>query len=150
MEGIIALLIPIFAVLGAIGIGLFSMFNKTRKIEILHKERKLAMEKGLPLPEEITERRNPETRHKQASLTNRKAFVILFFIGLAFALFFPHDHDPSGKMIAGILIMLSFAFLIISSFKYKMSDEEKDMYSPKRDFEDPLPPAKVVKDEDIQ
>lgn len=149
MEAIIALMIPIFAVLGGIGIGLFSMYSKNKKMELLHQERKIAMEKGLPLPEESYERINPEIRHKQASLANRKAFIILFFIGLAFAWFFPDGDDPTGNFIGGVLILLSFAFLVISSFKYKMSDEEKELYSSKRDYGDPLPPADVDNDEPV-
>lgn len=143
MEAMIALMIPIFAVLGGIGIVLFAMFNKNRKIELLHRERKLAMEKGLPLPEEVVERINPEIKHKQASLVNRKAFVIFFFIGLAFAWFFPTEADPSGRFMGAILILLSFAFLIISSFKYKMSTEEKELYKKKPDFGKPLSSARI-------
>ena len=103
MEAIIALMIPIFAVLGAFGVAFYGMYNKTRQRELHHEERKFAMEKGLPIPEEIVELKNPETRHKQASLANRKTFVILFFLGLAFAWFFPHEEDSSGKIIAAIL-----------------------------------------------
>ncbi|MCD6217164.1 hypothetical protein J7L05_04810, partial [bacterium] len=133
-EGIIALMIPVIAILGGCGIAIFSMYSETRKRELLHNERKIALEKGLPLPDDFKERKNPETRHKNAALVNRKVFVILFFIGLAFAWFFPDNADPSGRFIGAVLILLSFAFLIISTFKYKMSPEEKELYKPKSKF----------------
>ncbi len=143
MEAVIALMIPIIAILGGFGVAIFAMYSETRKRELLHEERKAAMEKGLPLPDNLTERRHPETKHKSAALINRKVFVILFFIGLAFSCFFPHNEDPSGRFIGGILIMLSFAFLIISTFKYKMSAEEKELFKPKSDFGKPLSSAEI-------
>jgi len=142
-EGIIALMIPVIAILGGCGIAIFSMYSETRKRELLHNERKIALEKGLPLPDDFKERKNPETRHKNAALVNRKVFVILFFIGLAFAWFFPDHDDPSGRFIGAVLILLSFAFLIISTFKYKMSPEEKELYKPKHDFGKPLSSAEI-------
>ena len=144
---IVALMIPMVGILGGFGVAIFSMHSGNKKREILHEERKIAMEKGLPLPDNLETMRNPETTHKNAALVNRKVFVILFFLGLAFAMFFPHKEDPAGGFIGGVLILLSFAFLIISSFKYKMSPEEKKLFSTKHNSGDALPPRDVEKDE---
>ena len=145
-ENIVALLIPVIAILGGFGVAIFAMYSETRKRELLHEERKIAIEKGLPLPEDFAEQKNPETKYKSAALVNRKVFVILFFLGLAFAWFFPEDADPAGRFIAAILILLSFAFLIISSFKYKLSAEEKELFKAKSDFGKPLSSA-IIEDE---
>ena len=142
-EDILALMIPIIAIIGGFGVAIFAMYNDTRRRELLHNERKIALEKGLPLPDDFKDRKNPETRHKNAALVNRKVFVILFFLGLAFLWFFPDNADPSGRFIGGISILLSFAFLIISTFKYKFSAEEKELYKPKQDFGEVLSSAKI-------
>jgi hypothetical protein len=107
----------------------FFGYVRMKRHEMLHEERKMAIDKGLVLPEEPNLVKNPEIAHKNAALQNRKAFVILFFLGLAFAIFMPPEDDFSGKLFGGVMIFLSFAFLIMSTFKYKLSDEEKEYYA---------------------
>ena len=139
-EDIVALLIPIFAVIGGFAVAIYGMMRQGRKRELLHEERKIAMERGLPLPKEFKMKKHPGIAHKNAALVNRKAFVILFFIGLAFAWFFPKG-DPEAPFMGAILIMLSFAFLIISLFKYKMTQEEEKYFESENDFGAPLTPV---------
>ncbi|MFH1513832.1 MAG: hypothetical protein ABIG42_00045 [bacterium] len=141
---VIALLIPIFAVIGSFAVAILGIMQQSRKRELLHEERKFAMERGLPVPRDFEPRRNPVSAHKNAALVNRKVFVILFFIGWAFLQFFP-EGDDAGKFIGAVCMLLSFAFLVISFFKYKMTPEEEKFYKSESDFGAPLNP--VVKSE---
>lgn len=124
MESGIALLIPIFSVIGGLILGGYAIAIDYRKRELRHKERIKALENGLPIPPEITEFKNPILAHKNASIVNRKAFVIILFLGLAFLLLGELDE---GMRVAGVLmVFLGLGFLVLSLLKYKITSEEKE------------------------
>jgi len=75
--GTVAILIPIIAVLGGMTIAVIGVIMNGREEELKHKERILAMEKGIPLPEMPKEERRP------AFLTLRAWGLIVAFVGLA-------------------------------------------------------------------
>lgn len=142
---IVALLIPITAIIFGFLIAGLSMYFNMRRRAMMHEERKYAMKHGLPVPSiEIEEHKNPIIAHKNATLANRKAFVILLFLGIAFMFLATEglDEDPSASFVGVALIMLSFAFLIISFFKYKLSPEEKKLLEKHKDYGQPLTPSK--------
>jgi hypothetical protein len=49
--GVVALLIPIVAVVGGMAIAIVGVITKSKEEELKHKERIIAMEKGIPIPE---------------------------------------------------------------------------------------------------
>jgi hypothetical protein len=49
--GVVALLIPIVAVVGGMAIAIVGVITKGKEEELKHKERIIAMEKGIPIPE---------------------------------------------------------------------------------------------------
>ncbi len=49
--GVVAMLIPIVAVVGGMAIAIVGVITKGKEEELKHKERILAMEKGIPIPE---------------------------------------------------------------------------------------------------
>jgi len=49
--GVVALLIPIVAVVGGMAIAIVGVITKSKEEELKHKERIIAMEKGIPVPE---------------------------------------------------------------------------------------------------
>jgi phosphatidylglycerophosphate synthase len=128
-ENIFGMFIGLVFVICTAGVVVFFGYIRMKRHVLQHEERKMAMEKGLVIPEEPESRKNPVIAHKNAAIQNRKAFLILFFLGLAFAIFIPADKDTTWKLFGGILVFLSFAFLIMSTFKYKLSDEEKEYYA---------------------
>jgi hypothetical protein len=128
-EDIFGMFIGLVFVICTAGVVVFFGYIRMKRHEMQHEERKIAMEKGLVIPEEPESRKNPVVAHKNAAIQNRKAFLVLFFLGLAFAIFVPPGDDFPGKLFGGIMILLSFAFLIMSTFKYKLSDEEKEYYA---------------------
>ena len=50
MFELVALLIPITAIVMGCGLGAFAMHKEHKKRELIYKERLAAMEKGIPLP----------------------------------------------------------------------------------------------------
>lgn len=58
----LAVLIPIIAVLGGMAIAVVSVIYQGRKDELKHKERIIAMEKGLPIPEEPVSQPKKDSR----------------------------------------------------------------------------------------
>jgi hypothetical protein len=127
-EDILALSIPIIFLLAGTFLAYFGMRTKQMQQEHIFEERKIAMEKGIPVPPIPQISKNPILAHKNASIANRKAFVILFFIGLAFLFFLPSDNvNPEAHFVGGALILLSLAMLINSFIKFKLTPEEKRM-----------------------
>lgn len=75
--GHIGVFIPIIAVLGGIFVAITAIMTNGRKKELEHKERIVAMEKGLELPEPTPEIRKPV-------YSGRRAMgLVMFGIGLA-------------------------------------------------------------------
>jgi hypothetical protein len=75
--GTIAILIPIIAVLGGMTIAVIAIIMNSRQEELKHKERLLAMEKGIELPEAPKEEKRP------AYLSLRAWGFIVTFVGIA-------------------------------------------------------------------
>ncbi len=75
--GNIALLIPIIAVFGGMTIAVIGVIMNGKQEELKHKERLLAMEKGIALPEMPKEEKRP------TYLTLRAWGLIITFVGLA-------------------------------------------------------------------
>ncbi len=78
-EGMIALFIPILAVIGGIALAIVGIVTKSREEELKHKERIIAMEKGIALPEE------PKPAEPQSGrMKHLTGGLVLTFLGVAF------------------------------------------------------------------
>jgi hypothetical protein len=75
--GVIALLIPILAVIGGIALAIVGIITKSREEELRHKERIVAMEKGMPVPE------MPKEEQRPRSARNRTWGLVLTLLGIA-------------------------------------------------------------------
>jgi hypothetical protein len=73
----LAVMIPIAGVLGGILIAIVAIVLGGRKKELEHKERLLAMEKGIEIPQPT----KPE--HRPAYQSNRTAGLVMTFLGIA-------------------------------------------------------------------
>ncbi|MDD4858319.1 MAG: DUF6249 domain-containing protein [Candidatus Krumholzibacteria bacterium] len=80
--GVVALLIPIIAVLGGMAIAVVGVLAKGKEEELKHKERILAMEKGIPIPQET----KPVQKVKPRYLAFRAWGLVITLIGLALVL----------------------------------------------------------------
>ncbi len=74
---VIALLIPILAVLGAFGTAITAIIIGGKERELEHKERLIAMEKGIPIPEPPKKKRHPRY------LAVRAWGLVMTFLGIA-------------------------------------------------------------------
>jgi len=73
----IAVMIPVVAILGGMAIAIVSIIMEARKRDLEHKERIVAMEKGIPLPEQ------PEKAAKPVYSKRRAQGLVWFGLGLA-------------------------------------------------------------------
>jgi hypothetical protein len=77
--GIVALLIPIIAVLGGMAIAIVGVITKSKEEELKHKERIVAMEKGIPVPEAPVAPKKETPRY----LAIRAWGLVITLLGLA-------------------------------------------------------------------
>jgi hypothetical protein len=108
-EGIIALLIPILAVIGGVALAVISIMTKSREEELKHKERIIAMEKGIPIPEE------PREEKPSKSMRHLTGGLVLTFLGLAFILLrFVAGNE--GALTAGVIIIAIGLALLLAGW----------------------------------
>jgi hypothetical protein len=74
---VIAILIPILVVIGVFATVIVGILSENRRKELAHKERLIAMDKGLPLPEKEREEKNPRY------LSIRAWGLVMAFLGVA-------------------------------------------------------------------
>jgi hypothetical protein len=105
--GLISIFIPILAVIGIFAMIIVVIIMSNREKELKHKERLLAMEKGMELPEEPIKQKRP------AYLSLRAWGLVLFSLGavLFFALWVQVGFKYSiwGLMPAGLGVGLMIA-----------------------------------------
>lgn len=75
--GVIAIFIPILTVFGVFVVVITSVIMSSKHKELAHKERLLAMEKGIPIPEK------PPVAKRPAHLTIRAWGLVLALLGVA-------------------------------------------------------------------
>jgi hypothetical protein len=78
--GVVALLIPIVAVVGGMAIAIVGVIIKGKEEELKHKERIIAMEKGIPIP--VSEPLPPK-KEKPRYLAIRAWGLVITLIGVA-------------------------------------------------------------------
>jgi len=78
----LGVLVPICAIVGGIIVAIFAVQKGFQRKKLLHEEKMLAIEKGMPIPLE------PEHRHDAvySFLKNIRTGLILFFLGIGLAL----------------------------------------------------------------
>jgi NADH:ubiquinone oxidoreductase subunit 6 (subunit J) len=74
---VLAIMIPITAIAGGIAVAIVSIIMGARKKELEHKERLLAMEKGIEIPQPYEPEKRPSYR------SNRTAGLVMTLLGIA-------------------------------------------------------------------
>lgn len=72
-----ALFIPIVSIMGGIGVAIVAIIMGGRRKELEHKERLIAMEKGMPIPDP------PAKRERPAYKRQRTGGLVCTFLGLS-------------------------------------------------------------------
>ena len=89
-EGSVTVMIPIFAIVFGVTVAIFAIMTahreKTLRVELRHKERLAAMEKGLELPPELEDPDNGGKRSRSGSLRSG-----LIGVGVGIVLYFALD-----------------------------------------------------------
>jgi len=117
-----AIMIPISAIMGGIVIAIVAIIIGGRKKELEHKERLLAMEKGIEIPQP------PKTECRPAYQSNRSAGFIMTFLGIAItAALWTTAGSDSG--VWGLIPLAIGIGLLISSAVEKKEVEKKDTRS---------------------
>ncbi len=89
-DGMVALFIPLFGIVFGVGVAIVAIMTahreKTLRVELRHKERLAAMEKGLELPPELEDPDNGGKRSRSGSLRSG-----LIGVGVGIVLYFALD-----------------------------------------------------------
>ena len=121
--GTFALTIPLLSLTGGIAIAIVAIIMSGKRKELAHKERLVAIEKGVPLPEE------PPKKTRSAYLKNRTAGLVVFFFGVALTI----AMWTSGGAVAGVWGLLAVAVgigYLLASFLEKKEIHESGEKTP--------------------
>ena len=122
----IAIFIPIILVFGGILIAITGIIIKGRNKDLEHRERLVAMEKGLPLPEpEIAVRRPVHSGRRVGGL-------VMFGIGLATTIAIWTVEGANGGVWGLIPLFIGVGLLIAAALDKKEYDEAKREEEQKR------------------
>lgn len=141
-EHLVALLIPIIAIVLGIGTGIIAMsldYLKRRKLmELYHQQRMAAIDKGIDLPPMPLDLLTADIRHRQRSRPLLKGLILIFVgITVVIALY----ADDRGKLAFYGLIPLGIglAYLIYHFAEGKtLAAEERQ-----KELSETKPPARV-------
>lgn len=121
MEGLVALSIPIFGIVGGICLVFAMFYFNHRKREMQHQERLRALELGIELPP-----LEQEDEGQGDPYGNLKAAVILIFLGVAFATAALTTDERDMLIPACIMASLGVAFLFIHFLVYRLKRREEE------------------------
>lgn len=128
----IGVMIPVIAVIGGVLIAITGIIVGGRKKDLEHKERLVAMEKGLPLPE--PERDEPKPVHSGRRATG----LVMFGIGLAVTIALWATPDAREAWGWGLVPLLIGVGLIIAAI---LDKKEYDARQQRREPGGSQPPA---------
>lgn len=114
----IAIFIPILAVLGGILIAITAVIVGGRKKDLEHRERLIALEKGIPLPEP------PQKEIKKAYSGRRAGGLVLTGIGLALWISISVAEGGDEGIWGIIPLFIGLGLLIASFFDKREYDRE--------------------------
>jgi len=107
---VVAVFIPILGVLGGVLIAITAVVMNGRRKELEHRERIIAMEKGLPLPAPMVELERPKYSGRRAN------GLVLTGIGLALTIALSAEEGFTDGGMWGLIPMFIGIGLLIASF----------------------------------
>ena len=114
----VAVLIPIFFVFGAVLVIIASIFVRGRSKDLEHRERILALEKGIPLPEQ------PEKLPKPVHSARRAWGLVLTGIGIALVIGLATTDGAEGTWGWGFMpLAMGVAPLVAARFDKREYDD---------------------------
>lgn len=120
----IALSIPILAVMGGILIAITAIVMNGRRKDLEHRERLLAMEKGLPMPVEAPVKERPRYSNRRAN------GLVLTGIGIALTIAM-WTQDGADEGVWGLIpLFIGVGLLIAGHLDKKEWERERDRGGP--------------------
>jgi hypothetical protein len=114
-----AITIPLLCILGGVAISITAIVMAGRKKELKHKERVVAMEKGIEIPAEKREEKRPEY------LSNRSGGLVMTFIGIALTIALWATAGKDGGVWGLIPLGIGVGLLISSALEKKEIDTKQ-------------------------
>jgi hypothetical protein len=125
---VVAIFIPIIAILGGCAIAVAAVIGAGKKKELEHRERVIALEKGIPLPEA-----QPEPVKRPAFAGRRAAGLVIFAFGIALTLGISVA-ESFQEGVWGLLFIFVGIGLLIAAFldkrEYMAEKQEKQQDQP--------------------
>ena len=114
-----ALTIPLLSIFGGVSIAIVSIIMAGRKKELIHKERLIALEKGIDLPGE------PIKDKREAYLANRTGGLVMTMIGLTLTIALWTVAGSVGGVWGLIPLGIGVGLLISAALEKKELREDK-------------------------
>jgi cadmium resistance protein CadD (predicted permease) len=114
----LAVMIPITSIMGGIAVAIVAIVMGARKKELEHKERLIAMEKGLTIPE------SPKTETRPAYQSNRSGGFVMTCIGTAITVALWTTAGAEGGVWGLIPLAIGIGLLISSAVEKKETDQK--------------------------
>lgn len=115
-----AMTIPLLSIFGGVAIAIVAIIMAGRKKELAHKERLVAMEKGMDIPVEPQEEKRP------AYLSNRSGGLVMTLLGIALTIALFAVAGKVGGVWGLLPLAIGVGLLISSSLEKKELDEKRD------------------------
>jgi peptidoglycan/LPS O-acetylase OafA/YrhL len=118
---IVGMLIPIIAMGGGLGIALAALKHRSKRNQLEHAERMLALEKGAPLPEPVITPPKPKNPYFWGIVLG--AFGLALFIGFAV--------DSNGEyLIWGAIFLLVGVAILVANLLHLKDIKKKEEDKP--------------------
>lgn len=117
---IFAMTIPLLSIFGGVAIAIVAIIMAGRKKELAHKERLVAMEKGMEIPVE------PQDEKRPAYLSNRSGGLVMTLMGIALTIALFAVAGKEGGVWGLLPLAIGIGLLISSSMEKKELDEKAD------------------------
>jgi peptidoglycan/LPS O-acetylase OafA/YrhL len=136
LQPIIAMMIPIVAIIMGIGMGAWTVYLNYRKrrdmFALYHQERMAAIDKGIDLPPLPDEFFQEDGRHPRSPHAKLLAGLILLFLGLTMLCAMYFTHQGADSLWSLLLVGLGLAFLI---YYFAVDKNQADLIDSKRQAE---------------
>jgi hypothetical protein len=116
----IAVMIPIISIMGGVLIAIVAIIMDSKKKELTHKERLVAMEKGIDIPQP------PKEPQRPAYLKNRSAGLVMTLLGIALTIAIWVPAGPVGGIWGLVPLAIGVGLLISSAMEKKETHEQEN------------------------
>ena len=116
---VFAITIPLLSIFGGVSIAIVAIIMAGRKKELAHKERLVAMEKGIDIPAEPRETKRP------TYLANRSSGLVMFFLGIALTIALFVVSGPVGGVWGLLPLAIGLGLLVSSGLEKRESERDQ-------------------------